>query len=224
VTESEWQTCTDTEAMLKFLRGRISNRKLRLFACACVRLVWHLLPEPAHRYREAVAFAEDLADGRRTSWERDDLVRQLQEDDFGVQLHARHLGRFGVTRVAHAVHEALGFAPRRAAAEAVRYVSMALLVRGGEEWRRGPADVLRHLVGDPFRPVRIEPSWLAWHGGAAVKIASAIYDARSFADLPVLADALEEAGCDSADLLDHCRGPGGHVRGCWAVDLVLDRS
>jgi hypothetical protein len=227
MTESEWRTGTDTEAMLEFLRGRISSRKLRLFACACVRLVWHLLPEPVHRYREAIAFAEDLADGRRTPWERDELVGQLQRT-MGAAWQERYLGRYALTRTVHAVHEALSNSSRRAAAEVVRYVSMALredaVREGGPAWRHAPADVLRHLVGDPFRPVRIELAWRAWQAGAVVKIASAIYDERRFEDLPVLADALEEAGCDSADLLGHCRAAGGHVRGCWAVDLVLDRS
>jgi hypothetical protein len=57
-----------------------------------------------------------------------------------------------------------------------------------------------------------------------VKLAQVIYDERRFTDLPILADALEEAGCTNSDVLDHCRGPGPHVRGCWVVDLLLDKS
>jgi hypothetical protein len=47
---------------------------------------------------------------------------------------------------------------------------------------------------------------------------------RAFERLPILADALQDAGCENADILDHCRGPGPHARGCWVVDLILDKS
>src|SRR5262249_13662394 len=76
--------------------------------------------------------------------------------------------------------------------------------------------LLRDICGNPFRRVALAPAVLTWQGGAAVKMALAIYDQRRFEDLPVLADALEDAGCASADILAHLRGPGPHVRGCWA--------
>ena len=83
--------------------------------------------------------------------------------------------------------------------------------------------LLRCLFGNPFRPVSLDPAWLGWNAGTVVKLAQAIYDDRRFGELPVLADALEDAGCTDAAILAHCRGPGEHVRGCWAVDLVLGR-
>jgi hypothetical protein len=86
------------------------------------------------------------------------------------------------------------------------------------------AELLREVFGNPFRPVSISRSVLAWNDGTVVKLARAIYDERAFDRLPVLADALEEAGCDHADLPGHCRAPGPHVRGCWAVDLLLNQS
>ena len=73
-------------------------------------------------------------------------------------------------------------------------------------------------------PVTIDPAWLRWNGGTVSALACRIYDERAFHDLPVLADALEEAGCTDADLLGHLRGPGPHVRGCWAIDLLLGRN
>jgi hypothetical protein len=77
----------------------------------------------------------------------------------------------------------------------------------------------------PFRPApAVDPSWLAWNGGTVAKLAAAIYDERRFGDLPILADALEEAGCADAAVLAHCREPGDHVRGCWAVDLLTGRG
>jgi hypothetical protein len=72
--------------------------------------------------------------------------------------------------------------------------------------------------------VPLHPSWLRWDDGTIPKLAQAIYDERAFDHLPVLADALEEAGCANADILAHCRGPGEHVRGCWVVDLLLGKE
>jgi hypothetical protein len=79
------------------------------------------------------------------------------------------------------------------------------------------------IFGNPFRPVAINPAWLAWNDRTIPKIAQAIYDERAFDRLPILADALEEAGCANQDILAHCRQSGEHVRGCWAVDLILRR-
>ncbi|HEY7152572.1 MAG TPA: hypothetical protein VH575_01315 [Gemmataceae bacterium] len=82
----------------------------------------------------------------------------------------------------------------------------------------------RDIFGNPFRPVTINSSWLAWNDGTIPKLAQAIYDDRVFDHLPILADALGEAGCTNADILAHCRAGGEHVRGCWVVDLVLGKS
>jgi hypothetical protein len=88
----------------------------------------------------------------------------------------------------------------------------------------GQCSLLRDVAGNPFRPVRVERAWLAWNGGLPAAMAAAIYDECRFADLPVLADALEEAGCDDAELLSHLRSPGPHARGCWALDLLLGKE
>jgi hypothetical protein len=90
--------------------------------------------------------------------------------------------------------------------------------------RRIEAAVLRDLFGNPIRSTRIDPAWLTWNGGTIPKLAQAVYDDRAFDRLPVLADALEEAGCTNTEILAHCRGPGPHVRGCWAVDLLLGKT
>jgi hypothetical protein len=83
---------------------------------------------------------------------------------------------------------------------------------------------IRCIIGNPFRPVRVDPAWLCWHDGVIVQMARSIYDERRFEDLPILADALEEAGCTDPEILAHCRGPGDHVRGCWPVDLILGKG
>jgi hypothetical protein len=96
-------------------------------------------------------------------------------------------------------------------------------------WMRAArADLLRDLFGNPFRPVALDPAWLT---PTVQALAQAAYEERvlpsgelDLARLKVLADSLEEAGCSQAAVLDHLRGPGPHVLGCWAVDLVLGRK
>jgi hypothetical protein len=79
----------------------------------------------------------------------------------------------------------------------------------------------RDIFGNPFRPVVFEP---AWRTSTAVALAQQMYDSRDFGIMPILGDALQDAGCDNDNVLDHCRGPGPHVRGCWVVDLVLGKQ
>jgi hypothetical protein len=86
------------------------------------------------------------------------------------------------------------------------------------------SSLLRCIFGNPFRPGSLNPIWLAWNDGTIPRLAQGIYEERAFDRLPILADALEEAGCASADLLGHLRGPGPHVRGCWALDLILGKA
>jgi hypothetical protein len=92
-------------------------------------------------------------------------------------------------------------------------------------------ELLRHIVGNPFRPVTLIPAVLAWNDGTVVRLAQVAYQERKMPEgtldngrLAVLADALEEAGCSDADILDHLRGPGPHVRGCWVVDQLLGKG
>jgi hypothetical protein len=91
------------------------------------------------------------------------------------------------------------------------------------EWQEleGQSILLRDIFGNPFRRVAIDPRWLT---SSVLDLARAIYDDRAFERMPVLADALMDAGCDNDDILDHCRGDGVHVRGCWVVDLLLGKE
>ena len=96
-------------------------------------------------------------------------------------------------------------------------------------WLRSPSSPLRNwlvslvrdVFGNPFRLVLVERAWLAWEGGTVRKLAEGIYQDQAFDRLPILADALEEAGCADEAILSHLRGPGPHVRGCWVLDLLL---
>ncbi len=81
--------------------------------------------------------------------------------------------------------------------------------------------LVRDIIGNPFHPITLDPAWLT---PKVVHLAQQIYDNRAFVRLPALADALEEAGCDNPEILNHCRGPGPHVRGCWVVDAVLGKE
>ncbi|WP_232069497.1 hypothetical protein [Gemmata massiliana] len=83
------------------------------------------------------------------------------------------------------------------------------------------SNLLHDIFGNPFRPVAFSS---LWRTATAVTLAAQMYDSRDFSAMPILADALQDAGCDSADVLDHCRGPGPHVRGCWVVGLVLGKE
>jgi hypothetical protein len=231
MTEAEWDACADPTPMLEVLRGRASDRKLRLFAAACCRAAWQVFTD--ERSRAAVEACERFADGLasadalRAAWEGADKA----EDD----AIAGGRQRVGVN-VAIAVKAALratvgtaealliGRAAAVAAAWAVptddRAAQLAELNAGLARSGR----LLRDLFGNPFRPAALDPAWLAWNGGAVRKMAESIYEERRFADLPVLADALEDAGCADAAVLAHCRGPGEHVRGCWVVDLLLGKA
>lgn len=85
--------------------------------------------------------------------------------------------------------------------------------------------LLRDIFGNPFRPSPPLPSAaLAWSDGTVRRIAEGIYEERAFDRLPILADALLDAGCDNEELIAHCRSDGPHVRGCWALDLILGKS
>ena len=88
-----------------------------------------------------------------------------------------------------------------------------------EEWAQ--TQLLRDIFGNPFRPVAFSPSWRT---DTALSLARQMYESRDFSAMPILADALQDAGCDIEDILSHCRGPGPHVRGCWVVDLVLGKE
>jgi hypothetical protein len=91
---------------------------------------------------------------------------------------------------------------------------------GGRE-RQAQAELARDIFGNPFRPVAFSPSWRT---DTAVALARQTYESRDFGAMPILADALQDAGCDNTHILSHCRGQGPHVRGCWVLDLVLGKE
>jgi hypothetical protein len=187
-----------------------SQRKLRLFACAGCRRLWWLLHDK--RSRTAVEVSERYAEGLVGSEELAAVAGDARQAADAAE-RARARGWYAARTATMTAAEA------RPAAEWV--ASNAAY----------DADLLRDIFGNLFRPVVLDPAWRTWNNGTVPKIAQAVYDRRELPSghldatrLAVLADALEETGCDQADLLDHLRGPGPHVRGCWAVDLLLGKS
>jgi hypothetical protein len=222
VTEQEWLACTDPTEMMYVSgeQGRLTERRDRYFSCACCRRIWHLLPDEASRY--AVRIAERYLDGQASVMLLD-IVSGAAERHGGSAAYAaaaaafptRGLGNNGIDVAGHAINAVVYADPRLISGEADRD-------RAVRAERSAQADLLRDIIGNPFRPApHVDPTVLAWNAGTVVRLAQMIYDERCFTNLPILADALEEAGCTNSDILDHCRGPGPHILGCWVVDLIL---
>ncbi|HYH67329.1 MAG TPA: hypothetical protein VD866_21710 [Urbifossiella sp.] len=246
MSEDDWTACADPQLMLMLLRSRraATDRKLRLFACACCRRVWGRFPHPLNR--DLVEAVEDHPDGRF----EDEAIHtagvgssSVESDFRGVPAYwvAKYLGRgfYKMTAFESAalvackamalddqeygnrVADALFWtAPRGEVA--AEHVSLPAPVPDVVQVEAAAqAGLLREVFGNPFRPVVFEGEWRT---EAVVGLARGMYEARDFGPAPVLADALEDAGCADADILSHCRGPGPHVRGCWVVDAVLGKA
>jgi hypothetical protein len=223
MTEQEWLSCTDPTPMLEYLREKTSERKLRLFGCACVRRVWDRLIDK--QSRGLVEVGEQYADGL-VSEEQLSGVRHAYNDHQNEGVDGDDILVYYDTIAADAASEVVECgAAIFCALFASQHAASAGYYEGDEVAERAAqAVLLRDLIGNLFRPVAINPAWLAWNDGMVHKAAQAIYDERAFYRMPILADALQEAGCDSADILEHCRSDGPHVRGCWALDLLLSKE
>ncbi len=230
--EHAWLTGTDPQAMLSFLRdsGELSERRARLFAVACCRRVRHLLAD--ERSQRAVEVAEQYAEGqvgRRTAakWRR--VLRQIRESlplkdhQFTPEWLACHAVEFALAEGRDSASLLL----------AHNEVAHAMAVATGEPttsstfraaWKaeaRHLSTLVQDIFGTPFRPVAVNP---VWHTPTVLALARQMYESKEFSAMPILADALEEAGCRDEQVLGHLRGPGVHVRGCWAVDLCLGKG
>jgi hypothetical protein len=243
MTEADWFSCSDPQLMLAFLHERgASERKRRLFACACCRDVWDLIvamEEARIGYGcRAVLSAERCADGLAPPYEVNlgfaDLIGMIDS------------GSSPASQLLQGALPALAGAPERAAADAARHCARARYqdVKGRAMRRRGEwdtassetlaeardasaaamahqCDLLRCIMGTPFGQQTFDQSWRT---ETAVALARQQYESRDFLLMPIMGDALADAGCPDGDVLEHCRGPNNHVRGCHVVDLVLNRS
>lgn len=257
MTEHEWLMSTDPRKMVQWLlngRGNlyrttpdgipigVSQRKLRLFACAVVRQQWEYLID--QRSKHAVNVGERMADGIATEKEISRAVESVDgtmwEIAYGSPAqNATHDAYYCVGDAAAAVQEVVTGSDR--VADTIQVA------------------ILRDIIGNPFRKgwycrecgvvgqedvydaegdgkghsgcwksvidrVAVGRKQLVWNDGQIPKMAKVIYEHRTFDQLPILADAFEDAGCVDQVILNHCRSDGVHVRGCYVLDLLLGKE
>jgi hypothetical protein len=212
MTETEWLTCEDPYTMLDSGPVNAGERKLQLFAVACCRRF--RLPNPSLTISMAITAAEQLADGEGSLNELQDLGSAAQTMGDPGRAPSEPAAR---------IARAVCMLPRNQ--DDVYLDQIQDIVREtchDHEDKSPAANLLRDIFGNPFRPAAVSSEWRT---STAIALAKHIYEARDFAQMPILADALQDAGCDNADILNHCRDANGvHVRGCWVVDLVLGKE
>jgi hypothetical protein len=220
MTEAEWLVCNEPIRMLKFLYGKVRARKKRLLGVSCCRRIWHLLRD--ERSRSAVELAEQSADWRISA--RDlDVISGAAEEAFEDAIDSD--GNYTpAMAAAHAASYASNPSLRRSDLIEVIQAATEASPFGVLSEHAAQAILFRDIFGSSFHTTKVKRSWLKWNDGIIAKLAQATYNERAFDRLPILADALEEAGCTDAEILNHCRQPGEHVRGCWVVDLILGKS
>ena len=242
MTEAEWLNETDPQKLVSFVgRFRPSERKLRLYATAGCRRIWHLLRD--ERSRTAVEVAEQFADGHVTEDARDRACTAADEATTDLWLATEENERGAVSNWDSAnlsvstACNAVGPTEDFVGAEAELFYLAAnpieaRMLEVREHGHNGDATLaaervihlalLHDIFGNPFRPVSLAPAWLT---SDVLLLARGIYNEKAFDRMPILADALQDAGCDNPDVLNHCRDTNQvHVRGCWVLDLVLGKS
>jgi hypothetical protein len=240
-----WDSCDVPDSMLDLVQGTVSLRKLRLFAVACCRRVAHLVTDEAvarllnlaeanadgtageAEMRAAVSHLQSLQSlaSRRERRVRPDKLREVRASGYALDAIAQTLGLLrrqydldppddACWIAGYDVPEDARLAARwgAPASQQMEVVSAEAVFQAG---------LVREIIANPFRPVVFAVPWLTRD---AVAIAKDIYGERRFEDMPILADALEEAGCNNATILAHCRQSGQHVRGCWLIDTLTGKA
>jgi hypothetical protein len=217
MTEAEWSTHSHPDRMLESLPVTPSQRRLRLFGCAVCCRVPEVMAEV--RCRKVVESSEQFADELIPESELNSCLVAVMEASHDARMHADHEAMFRANCVAYVSMSPL---PMHRVISAIRGAFLPQSAKGARRERAAQANLLRDIFGNPFRPVTFSPSWRT---DTALSLARQMYDARDFSTMPILADALQDAGCDSEDILGHCRDASAtHVRGCWVVDLVLGKE
>ena len=227
-TEAQWLAAKFIATLIYCVQEqkRESDRKYRLFAAACGRRVWDKLTDP--RSRAAIEAAEQFAD------------RQIKATKLGLALEAAWIAAreiceekgYDFDTETRRVPTVFDRSKPAAFRHAVGAAGSVFEYAPGCAWTAEcvcnvkelatNCELFRDVFGNPFRPA---PFAKAWRTDTAVALARQMYASRDFSGMPILADALQDAGCDSDDILDHCRDTNQpHVRGCWVVDLVLGRK
>ena len=223
----------DLNARLIHVNGFSSERRLRLFNAACSSQIVHLLSEPA---KAALDAQERFADGLCSK----QLLDELHDLEYAATMEAypdgyTHSNAWYANQAASicSASSYLRYAESNLAEsscwyKAARYVAIGLKNLNSphsqeSDWRSKLEllQFLRDIFGNPFRPVSFDREWRT---STVVAIAKAMYESRDFSPMPILGDALQDAGCDHEEILTHCRSDGPHVKGCWVVDLVLGKE
>lgn len=200
----------------ELIAGRL-ERKSRLYLVACIRRLDSLL-SPFDR--DSLALSLRFADGQATI----DEVSQRQRD------YSIHYPRGAPTIARSPIQVASLLANACLYSADPNHCFDALLCNSEDAaWASSNADdefrvqaaILKDIFGNPFRPVTVDPRWLT---STVLDLANQIYNERQFERMPLLADALMDAGCDSEEVIKHCQGPGPHVNGCYVVDLILGKE
>jgi hypothetical protein len=236
MNEAEWASWTDPDTVLDFIRGPKSsmNRPVvakDLWACACCRRIGHLFHDAG--CFSAILAAEGFADGDLSYKD----LRAIAKD--GSKWHSESYYTTAAESVRAFVTQACSHLVEGAdsafdemetpflvpAHDATRWAVAAIWKNSGERAadreRLEQCSILRDILGNPFCPVLCLAEW---QSSAVTALANEIYNDRRFCDLPRLATALIAAGCDNVDILGHCESEQPHFRGCWVVDMFLQRS
>jgi hypothetical protein len=234
MTEAKWLAADDVYGLEAALVNLPGPRKPRLFVCACARA----FPWTPPAWAPVIDLCEQYVDGLASREELDEAGRGI-ELPAGPTHEVLHVERVwdllqyiarpepedgwrapGRTREISAVQELAGWIFETAWESQMR-AGHVLAVGQRGPGQKGLLAILRDVVGNPFHPLAADPAWLT---PAVVGLARSAYEERAFDLLPILADALEEAGCTNREVLGHCRQTGEHVRGCWLIDLLLGKE
>lgn len=248
MSEVEWLESGSPLHMMDYLEavGLANERRLRLLGVACCRQVeaWFIDPaqytavEALEQYAMGLGTAQELAERTRAVCEIDGRHPAFHEPRTATNDDALDAAFHAVYVVQFAVHQDSpgGFPPsyHRSLLDTIRHTvetaGFGAVARdhvngralpAQAEVRKTLANIIRDIFGNPFRPVVFDSSWLT---SDVLALARQMYESRDFSAMPILADALQDAGCDNEDILNHCRQPGEHVRGCWVVDLLTGRK
>jgi len=237
MTETDWQTtATGAYDMLRYIRTRTSSRKLQLLMGAACRLALDHLP--AERVLPILSGVELYAEGlapletfRQAEFAAQTLERETVQDASPRWAAIQALRSAVSSPLDDALNRTIGWVEAVAARDAGEGLARAARVVR----HRQICDLFREVIGNPFAarmavptwmqsPERSTPGWLIRVSEAARNLATALHRDQAYDRFPILADSLEEEGCIDEELLLHMRQPQPHVRGCWALDLILGKN
>ena len=211
MTEEEWLSAKRPVQLIDFIFAKLSVRRQRLIAIgSCETIPSEILGDDGARWLATVGRLAEKPDVKIT-WK---LVRKWSDEFWRGQywsVRERNLSEvFFQVGLGNLRPTLVNVASFRGTAE-----------RNNDFEDEAIAYVVREIVSNPFRPVTFLPEWRT---STILALATGIYEEKAFDRMPILADALQDANCDNDEILNHCRGPGPHVRGCFLIDLILGKQ